>query len=321
MAESIPLLDDLPKEADETTSPSNDGDSKISDGYGSVNAPDEVANSDDAKKGTALNTSEASELIRYTIHQKMILHTLAALHFKSRNFWFFIVPKNLLIATSGILAFFLPDYTNVIGSIAILVTFLEGLNESRAYGTRGEMHEAASVDLRGIENDLYMLSTQNLYKERSKSEEENPETFESIRAKFEQSLSGCKSPVPFALISAFEKTLSDENWTETKLRAAIKAEIYYVSGMQSLGQLTNRVDTLAAEIQSYFLFPLFLPNSNRISERAQNVINQKWNKAIEELERARAAALPGSSFRRTGPSEPLVNHSEEEPNSCHGDQC
>ena len=98
MAESIPLLDDLPREADETTSPSKDDDSKKSDGYGSVNAPDEVANSDDAKKGTALNTSEASELIRYTIHQKMILHTLAALHFKSRNFWFFIVPKNLLIA-------------------------------------------------------------------------------------------------------------------------------------------------------------------------------------------------------------------------------
>ena len=254
------------------------------------------------RKRTKLNMDTAYQL-RINIHTQMLMHMLAARYFQNRHFWFFNVPKGILITASGMLAFFGKE-NFAIGTLTLVIAFLEGIGETLSYGSRAKMHEAVSIDLRDIENDLDLLkiamsdeidffedfnSTSINASNSNSNNQANPayegsssESFESFKARFQQSLSGCKSPIPLALVVAFDKVHREGIFNGVKSDWAKFLEVYSVAYLKAWHMTLANV--LVAEIETSFFFPLFLPNSKTVSARANKVFWEKVKSGSEDFQ-------------------------------------
>jgi len=165
------------------------------------------------------------------------------------------------------------------------------------------MHEAVSIDLRDIENDLDLIkiamsdeidffeefNSASIYASNTNSNNQfNPaydisstESFESFKARFQQSLSGCKSPIPLALVVAFDKVQREGIFNGIKSDWAKFLEIYSVAHLK--GWHMTLANVLVAEIENSLFFPLFLPNSKTVSARATKVFWKKVKSGSDEF--------------------------------------
>ena len=229
-------------------------------------------------QGVTMKHSFGPRMVESKICRFLTLHELAARHFKTRHFWFFVFFKGLLIASAGCLAFF--GFTKTVGVIAIVIAFLEIMSEHCMYGIRGAMHDAVSIDLTSIRNRLKLVRTKLKYLEilgkmkddeaKAKGWEEDSDevpsdsndSFDSIRSQFDQSLSGCKSTIPIELVGPFDN-----------LAARIRCEFDAATGQmikKKFGKDQNQTELvfgaysiLAAQIRNFPFFPIFLPHNEQ----------------------------------------------------------
>jgi len=195
-------------------------------------------------------------------------------------------------------------FTVIAGSTSSLVVFLQTLGGSRGYGTRAAMHEAAAIDLRELRDSIVLLKHKleheagfesfeafeayrtrhisncddttgpfgKLFSEKDDDEEEGDEdhtmTFEEIRSRVRQSLSGCKSNVPMNLSEAFHAMKSN-----MMVGTSMKTNKYYtdVYGSVAGGYFNSEFkayDVLAGEILISPFFPWLLPDAKDVVEKA-----------------------------------------------------
>jgi len=303
--ENTQLLPSKEKETSVATENSDDGVSKLGE---------------DAKKktkGVKLDAVTAIKL-EQEVNMNMVKHQLASKYLSARQFWFFTVPQALLTMLSGILAFLATtDLLNatakivtntIVGSISGVVVFLQTMSGNCNYGTRAAMHGSTAIDLRDLRDDLVLLKqkleliesrtlTQKLTDASSQTsaaagtndtmggnEDENTDdqgggNFNDIQTRFKQSLSGCKSTVPMPISEAFHGLQSDMLLKQSKKSMDYLFNIYQIGHFNEYIEL-KAFDMLAGEIMHYPLYPLYLPNSEKMVEETMD----RLKKEIHESE-------------------------------------
>jgi len=303
--ENTQLLPSKEKETSVATENSDDGVSKLGE---------------DAKKktkGVKLDAVTAIKL-EQEVNMNMVKHQLASKYLSARQFWFFTVPQALLTMLSGILAFLATtDLLNatakivtntIVGSISGVVVFLQTMSGNCNYGTRAAMHGSTAIDLRDLRDDLVLLKqkleliesrtlTQKLTDASSQTsaaagtndtmggnEDENTDdqgggNFNDIQTRFKQSLSGCKSTVPMPISEAFHGLQSDMLMKQSKKSMDYLFNIYQIGHFNEYIEL-KAFDMLAGEIMHYPLYPLYLPNSEKMVEETMD----RLKKEIHESE-------------------------------------
>lgn len=249
----------------------------------------DVSRLDEKKKTTRKGIKmdyDSTLAVEIHIQKGMLMHTLAAEHFQCRHFWFFEVQQGFLTMISSILAFIATTelvearlkiiLTTIVGSTTIVVGFLQAMNGLCAYGTRAVMHQAVALDLRDMRNNLRLLRCKLGYIEThhkgKASEIRDPElgedeedryqgTFESIQDKFEQSLFGCKSPIPVGISEAFDGLHSSRYTTGSLLNFEHQVNVY--GTYYRWERLAfKQFDILGTQIIDYPFFPFFLPRAS-----------------------------------------------------------
>ena len=282
--------------------------SKIDETTGLLNFANDVEE-DVLASGNSLHKRKKSRLITVTKASTMILesqvqmmmskHNLAASFFGFRQFWLFAVPQATLATIVSCLAFAATTelfdertkilLNTVVGATSIFVVFLQTMSANFKYGTRASMHEAVFEDLRNLRDDLVLLRFKlehqqhrkytNTNTSNEKDEEENTDSdseFEVIQIRLLQTLSGCKSVVPAALMEAFHGIKSNLFVNETKATSLYFKAMYDDTAEICYERMGFKVyDILATEILESFLFPLVCPDPNAIIEKTMKRLKKE----------------------------------------------
>ena len=239
--------------------------------------------------------------VELELHRSIVMHTLAAKFFQVRQFWFFEFTAGFLTMLSSILAFIATTelvvqrdqivLTTVVGATTVVVGFLQALNSNLGYGTRAVMHQSVAIDLRDLRNHLRMIrcqlgfaeqhGLQGVFRFENDEEEEFTEgTFESIRDKFEQSLNGCKSPLPIEISEAFSGIESSMHTTGVQSTMELFIRLY---GPKFHWQFLffKYLDIASELITDHRYFPFFLPRSSSVIKKAKVLIKQEFKEGRE----------------------------------------
>jgi len=252
------------------------------------------------KKGVKLDALSTFRL-EQEVQMNMVKHQLAKKFFSARQFWFFTVPQMILSVTCSILAFFvttglLKVHTNVIintivGSISGAIIVLQIMGVVCDYGTREAMHDSAFIDLRNLRDDLVLLKQKlflneerirsdagtndtNGIEDKDDNNEDHDLNFEDIQTRFKQSLSGCKSTVPMEISEAFHGLQSDILLKQSRMGNDTLCDIYEVFHFQEFIEL-KAYGILSGEITNSVLFPIYLPNSDRVVKATMNRLKKE----------------------------------------------
>lgn len=233
------------------------------------------------------------------------MHTLAAEHFRFRNFWFFEVQTGLCTMFSSLLAFLATTelyderskitITTIVGTTSIFVGFLQSMSSLARYESRALQHDTVAMDLREHRNNLRMMryklgfienspgtvaGLQHYADEEDDTEEYEEGTFESIKDRYQQTLSGCKSPLPIQISEAFngfESSLSTTMVQSAHERFASQ----YGPEFSYEPMFLKQYDVVAGKIMSYPLFPAKLPYPDRTIKKSLEVYRKTFKEGWE----------------------------------------
>eukprot|EP00533_Pseudo-nitzschia_delicatissima_P012241 CAMPEP_0197264096 /NCGR_PEP_ID=MMETSP1432-20130617/1593_1 /TAXON_ID=44447 /ORGANISM="Pseudo-nitzschia delicatissima, Strain UNC1205" /LENGTH=311 /DNA_ID=CAMNT_0042728705 /DNA_START=141 /DNA_END=1076 /DNA_ORIENTATION=+ len=254
--------------------------------------------SDKSKRRRGVKMDAGSTLqVEHHIQRSILMHTLAAEYFNFRHFWLFEFQQGLLTMFSSIVAFVattelnIEDRTKVIlttivGVTTIAVGFLQAMNSLCSYGTRAVMHQSVALDLRDRKSNLRILriklgyigqqmsrsrDVNNFAGEEMDEDEYSDGTFESIRDKFEQSLIGCKSPIPVEIDEAFSGFEASLHGAGTIMNDKVFIDLY---GPKFPFEILffKQDDIVAKQIMDYPLFPFSLPRASQVVKNSRELL-------------------------------------------------
>jgi len=179
----------------------------------------------------------------------------------------------------------------ITGSASVIVVFIQTIAGICNYGTRAHMHQVVTLDLRDLRDDMVLLRFKLKldYQQQGKDpdgktdddEQDEGSTeldfdFESIRSRFLQTLSGCKSVVPMKLMEAFHGIKSNMMVSETRSTAQYFTNTYDDSLDVCYERMGFKVyDILASEILGFSFFPLTFPEPTVVIETTMKRLKEE----------------------------------------------
>jgi hypothetical protein len=214
------------------------------------------------------------------------------------------------VATSGLLSEVTKTVlSTIVGSTSGIVVFLQTMSGVCNYGTRAAMHASACIDLRDLRDEIVLIkfkvkkeeeqgiesgsgdtinetkaeddesgSDSDNDEEAEKEAKEHDNIFARIQSRYKQSLSGCKSNVPMPLSEAFNGLHSNLLVSESMDNTIYMRDIYGPKKNFKNIIYFKAYDILASEILASQGFPIFLPPSKQVVDRAMFVLNEEINK-------------------------------------------
>mmetsp|Transcript_50982 Transcript_50982/g.122912 ORF Transcript_50982/g.122912 Transcript_50982/m.122912 type:complete len:563 (-) Transcript_50982:252-1940(-) len=235
--------------------------------------------SNQRRKG-GMSSSPAS-LLKYLfvgIEAERQMHRLAALHLRSINNWLLFLPSILLTLAAGIIVLvFEADlqtapnagvYASIaVGVSALISVFWQALSKQLGMGTRASLHEATSIALKRLSEDLFVTLSSST----AEAETIPSEYVALIGEKASQAIdSCCSSQVPVKLDAAFW-AMSDRmvlmlhppiGQTQTSRKCIVQNRLDFIR------LYATAYDELSAEIINSIGFPIFLPTPRRVCDTA-----------------------------------------------------
>lgn len=265
------------------------------------NEPDDDSSSkpNPKQKGVKLTYANATILQRQ-VNLNMMKHHLAHEYFEYKQFYFFTLPQSLLSCFSAVLAFgggssMLSYYSEQIslfvGCLSALAVLFQTVGGIKMYGQKADRHDACSISLRDLRDDLVLiaLKLQQIEKikksDQSKAEEllKEVDTFESIQKRYQQCLSNCSSTVPLRISEAFhgldttiELTATDTNNGKMKSLYPKFRKVQHDNLLKS-----KAYDIMAGEIINSKTFPAHLPDSKHLVKTTMRKLKKKLREAEE----------------------------------------
>mmetsp|Transcript_50986 Transcript_50986/g.122919 ORF Transcript_50986/g.122919 Transcript_50986/m.122919 type:complete len:544 (-) Transcript_50986:149-1780(-) len=235
--------------------------------------------SNQRRKG-GMSSSPAS-LLKYLfvgIEAERQMHRLAALHLRSINNWLLFLPSILLTLAAGIIVLvFEADlqtapnagvYASIaVGVSALISVFWQALSKQLGMGTRASLHEATSIALKRLSEDLFVTLSSST----AEAETIPSEYVALIGEKASQAIdSCCSSQVPVKLDAAFW-AMSDRmvlmlhppiGQTQTSRKCIVQNRLDFIR------LYATAYDELSAEIINSIGFPIFLPAPRQVCDTA-----------------------------------------------------
>ena len=213
------------------------------------------------------------------------MQRLAMSHFAFWHFWFLFVPGAALTMASGVLAFLSTSeaiedshrtrLVVVVGCLALVATFVQTLNDLLKYGTRAEMHHSAVLDLKAIYDALDFMQISRIGGTKRHADVTE---YQKIYSQVQQ---GCKSTIPLRVIQSF-------NTMDTRILSQIPVnkEVHF-QGKVGLNHLNVTVSNeIYCAIAAYWLFPLVLPDPDRIMVLVLKRVHEMMAKDLQPAERS-----------------------------------
>jgi hypothetical protein len=238
-----------------------------------------------------------NEKVNETAHDNMVMslqikvemerqmQRLAMAHFAFWHFWFLFIPGAALTMASGVLAFLSESeaieegnrtrLVTVVGCLALVATFLQTLNDLLKYGTRAEMHKSAVLDLKAIYDALDFMQISRIG---GTTRHADVAEYQKIYSQVQQ---GCKSTIPLRVIQSF-------NTMDTRILSQIPVnkEVNF-EGKVGLNELVLTVSNeIYCAIAAYWLFPLALPDPDRIMVLVLKRVHDAIAKDLQPAERS-----------------------------------
>ena len=245
-----------------------------------------------ATKNEKVTETLHDDMVMYIMHKVLMerqMQRLAMAHFAFWHFWFLFMPGAALTMASGVLAFLSTSeaieeghrthLVVVVGCLALVATFVQTLNDLLKYGTRAEMHQSAVLDLKAIYDALDFMQISRIG---GKKGHADVTEYQKIYSQVQQ---GCKSTIPLRVIQSF-------NTMDTRILSQIPAnKDVHFEGKVGLNHLrVISFETVSNEIYcaiaAYWLFPLVLPDPDRIMVLVLKRVHEMMAKDLQPAERS-----------------------------------
>jgi len=218
------------------------------------------------------------------------MQSLAATYFAFWHFWFLFLPSAVLTMASGVLAFLSTSdlieevdrtlLVAVVGCLALVATFLQALNDMLKYGSRKEMHRSAVLDLKAIYDALDFMQISRI------GSTENHGNVKEFHRMYSQVQQGCKSAIPLRVVQTFSTI-------ETRLLSQLPSnKDVDFKGKIGVSQIYLALcNEVYCAVAAYWLFPLRLPDPDRIMALALKRVHAQIAKDISPAEATKGLSI------------------------------
>ena len=217
-------------------------------------------------------TANPSNMLRnlfISIEEERHLHRLTAQHMLAIHNWLLFLPSILLSLVAGLVVLvFEADidfgenaqvYSSIaVGVLSLVSVFWQALSKQMDLGTRSALHNACSVALKRISEDILLTM--------SAAETIPAEYVALIGEKYGQAADACPLTIPYKLEAAFSH-LSDR--MVLMLRPPMgQSSNKNPKNIDFLRLYATAYDELSAEVINHFSFPFAFPDPRKVSEIA-----------------------------------------------------
>mmetsp|Transcript_2323 Transcript_2323/g.2708 ORF Transcript_2323/g.2708 Transcript_2323/m.2708 type:complete len:430 (-) Transcript_2323:144-1433(-) len=258
-------------------------------------------------------------------------HRLANEYFSIRQYRYFTIPQAVLTLFSSFLAFFSSSIassnfevkltskldldlvtilTLIVGSISSIVVFLQTVSGECIYGKRATMHDAMSINLRNLGNELSLSvpnnnPTQSITNQHThwparnnvnnnQTEVDKVKNIKSYVDRYKEYQNVCKSEFPLEINTLFNKFETDFETEIGKAKSEIQLaviEIFAEKNNSNYGKKYSFMNTASLDLVEKFkplfakalrnlvkscttslLFPIFLPDPEQVTAYAMESI-------------------------------------------------
>lgn len=218
----------------------------------------------------------------------------ASVHYKARHFWFWFVPITSSIFMSLVLSLAtaidvsggsrvgLALFTGFFACVAFCLNFLQS---KFGWSSRAEVHRSAEVELDQV---AFRLDTLGKYDGRglSTGSHSTRSRANAVRDLYRidvylQAMQRCTPPIPenineiFYLLASRLKGICLKYPNAVKMRAFYEEEEPDSENPVPVDMQIDALDLLGREIESYFLFPLFIPKARDVVSRTIDIFFAK----------------------------------------------
>jgi hypothetical protein len=241
-----------------------------------------------ATKNEKVNETRHDDMVMNIQHKVLMerqMQRLAMAHFAFWHFWFLFMPGAALTMASGVLAFLSTSeaieeghrtrLVVVVGCLALVATFVQTLNDLLKYGTRAEMHQSAVLDLKAIYDALDFMQISRIGGTKRHADVTE---YQKIYSQVQQ---GCKSTIPLRVIQCF-------NTMDTRILSQIPAnkEVHFEGKVGVIHLYETVSNEIYCAIAAYWLFPLVLPDPDRIMVLVLKRVHEMMAKDLQPAERS-----------------------------------
>eukprot|EP00040_Diaphanoeca_grandis_P023215 m.125920 g.125920 ORF g.125920 m.125920 type:complete len:307 (+) comp29166_c0_seq2:172-1092(+) len=218
-------------------------------------------------KMNELDVKNLQNLCKFEFHK----HRLSHEKLKFYQFYAFDGPIALLTLATGILAFLagssITNDTNtttntgnvdanidaetrqifalVVGALAVLSVFMQKVSSIFNYGSRSDMHHAASMDLKHMIDELKLQTLALQVAKHSNAPDHEAVSIEAYQIRFQQILESNKSLIPLRISSAFDLCVEKLNM-----------RLHHVSEETAADLMGAVITEVSTRITSTCLWPL-----------------------------------------------------------------